>query len=123
MKENPASAIQKLMLLSFKSQFYNPSLLDSLSLKIPVDYMARSGAFQRLGPDLMSFDLYNDLANLKMPVLITYGDFEPAAELSGKPLHQIILNSDFVVIKNSGHFPFVEQPHRYFETINEFLER
>ena len=122
MKENPSAAIQKLMLLSFKPQFHNPELLDQLSLSIPKDFQERGKAFQPLGKDLASFDLYPALSKLEIPTLVIYGDYEPAAKLSGKRLSEIIPKSQFLVIENCGHFPFVEQPNAFFNGIKNFIE-
>lgn len=122
MQADPSSAIRKLMLLSFKTQFYNPDLLYSLSLTIPEDFMQRSQAFQHLGPDLTSFDLYPALESLQIQTLIIYGDYEPAADLSGKHLARAIPQAKYVRISHSGHFPFVEQKASYFDTIRGFLD-
>lgn len=122
MKERKASAIKKLMLLSFKAQFHNKEMLDSLNLHIPDDFMARSAKFSYLGKDLVSFDLYKELATLQTPTLIIYGEDEPAAVISGKELETTIPGSKLVIIKKSGHFPFVEQPEIYFKAINTFTE-
>ncbi|ELR68434.1 hydrolase [Fulvivirga imtechensis AK7] len=122
MQQRKASAIKKLMMLSFKTQFHDKSKLDSLNIYIPDDFMQRSAKFSHLGKDLMSFNLYDDLRQLNMSTLIIYGKDEPAASLSGKELEKIIPGSKLVVIENSGHFPFVEQPEAYFGQINSFVK-
>jgi proline iminopeptidase len=121
MKNDPSSAIKKIMLLSFKPQFKNIELLDSLRLFIPTDYMNRSKMFSYLGPDLASYDLYNGLTSLKSPTLIIYGDYEPAVHLSGQKLADAISNSTLSIIENAGHFPYIEQPKQYFKAIETFL--
>lgn len=120
MQQGSAKAIKKLMLLSFKPQFHNKALLDSLNLYIPDDFMARSAKFSYLGKDLTQFDLYDDLKKVNVPTLIIYGSDEPAATLSGKRLQETISGSRLVIIEESGHFPFVEQPDKYFKAINSF---
>jgi proline iminopeptidase len=122
LQNDPAGAVKELMLLSFKTQFHDPGLLDSLSLWIPDDFMARSQVFQLLGPDLASFDLYDDLAKVETPTLIIYGDQEPAATLSGKHLADLMPKAELVIIKDSGHFPFVEQKGAYLAAIQNFLD-
>lgn len=122
MRTNPALAVEKILRLSFQPQFYNPQLVDSLALFVPDDYMARSQAFQRLGPDLASFYLYDDLEQLEKPVLILYGDQEPAADISGKSLEETIPDARLVILNKCGHFPFVEQPEAYFRAIRAFLK-
>ncbi|GAA0893093.1 proline iminopeptidase-family hydrolase [Fulvivirga kasyanovii] len=123
MKNRSASAIKKLMMLSFKTQFHNKNLLDSLRVYIPEDFMARSAKFRYLGKDLASFDLYDDLRKVSVPTLIIYGEEEPAATLSGKALEEAIPHAKLAIIPRSGHFPFVEQPELYFSTIEQFVKK
>lgn len=119
---DPASAVKKLMLLSFENQFYNITYLDSLQLNIPTDYMTRSAKFQYLGPDLVSFDLYQTLSTLEVPTLIIYGDKEPAAVFSASHMASHFPNCTYEIIENCGHFPFIEQPEDYFTILLQFLE-
>ncbi|MBL6448149.1 proline iminopeptidase-family hydrolase [Fulvivirga sp. 29W222] len=123
MKNRSASAIKKLMMLSFKTQFHNKNLLDSLNLYIPEDFMDRSAKFSYLGKDLTDFDLYNGLKDVSVPTLIIYGEDEPAATLSGKALESSIPQAQLLVIPKCGHFPFVEQPDVYFQGIKQFIKK
>ena len=123
MEKNPAKAIEKLLRLSFKPQFFQPRLLDSLPLYVPDDYLARSRAFSQLGPDLAGYNLEPALSRLRLPVLLLYGSHEPAAELSGPRLAKLISQAELTVIKHAGHFPFIEQPKAYFGRIRAFLAK
>jgi len=38
-------------------------------------------------------------------------------------IHENIPNSKFVLLKNCGHFPFIERPKEFFSTIKDFLEK
>ncbi|MDH5379301.1 MAG: alpha/beta fold hydrolase [Cyclobacteriaceae bacterium] len=116
-----AKAITSLILLSYKNLFYNPLLVDSLQLNLTDDYMDRSKIFNRLGPEINNYDLYSDLKNVNTPTLVIYGDTEPAASISAPLLVATIPNSELVVLKDCGHFPFIEQPQNYFQKIKEFL--
>lgn len=122
MKNRSASAIKKLMMLSFKTQFHNKNLLDSLNIYIPEDFMERSARFSYLGKDLAYFNLYDELKKVTVPTLIIYGQAEPAASLSGKKLANAITGAQLQIIPESGHFPFVEQPELYFASIKQFTE-
>lgn len=116
---NKPQAIKKLLLLSFRNQFYEPSFADSLDFYVSDDYMARSRLLGNLMVDIANYDLHSKLASLNIPTLLMYGDIEPAATVSGPILHSTIKNSKHVVIENAGHFPFVEQPDKF---VREFLE-
>ena len=115
-------SIEKLLLLSFRNKFHDSTYADGLDLYVPDDYRKRSGLFGLLMPELQNYNLLPDLADLQIPTLIIYGSDEPAAEISGKKLDQTIPNSKMVLIKQSGHFPFIEQQKRFMEVVRDFLK-
>lgn len=123
MQNNPAEAIERLLLISYRSQFNNPSLANSLDFYIPEDYMSRSRRFGNLMADLMDYDLHSDLDSLQVPTLLIYGESEPATTLSGPVLDSAVPNSELVIIQNSGHFPFIEQPEDFIREVESFLGR
>lgn len=122
-QNDPSSAIEQLLIVSFRNQFQDPALADSLDFYIPDDYMVRSQRFGNLMPDLMNYDLHADLDSMHVPTLLVYGEGEPAATLSGSDLDSVIPNSELVIIEDSGHFPFIEQPEAFIREIEEFLNR
>jgi proline iminopeptidase len=122
LQKDPASAVKKLMLLSFENQFFNKTKMEELQLNIPIDYMARSAKFQALAPDLVSYDLYSPMTYLEVPTLIIYGDKEPAATLSAPHLMSHLADGKMEIIRECGHFPFIEQPDIFFNAIKEFLK-
>lgn len=120
-KAGSPKAIEQLLLLSFKKQFYNPKLIDSLDLYVPQDYMSRSRLLGNLMTDITQYNLLEDLERLSMPALVIYGASEPASGLSGPVLDETIPDSKLIIIKKSGHFPFIEQPDEFRKTIRNFL--
>lgn len=120
-KKNSPEAIESLLRLSFKRQFHDTTLVDSLDLYIPQDYGKRSQLFANLMPELREYDLHPELSEMTIPTLIVYGASEPAADLSGPRLDRTIPNSELVIIEKSGHFPFIERPNQLFSEIQLFL--
>jgi proline iminopeptidase len=120
-KNDKPAAIEKLLLLSFRNQFHNPSLADSLDFYIPEDYMKRSRLFRNLMVDIASYDLHSQLSELDIPTLLVYGSDEPATSVSGPKLETTLANSKLSVIPESGHFPFVEQPNQFMREVRDFL--
>lgn len=115
------AAIEEVMKLSFSRQFHDSSNINQLDLYIPGDYDKRSGKFGLLMPELQSYDLIPALQKLQIPTLVIYGSDEPADTLSGPLLNNTIPNSEFVTIRESGHFPFIEQPDAFMEAVRTFL--
>lgn len=113
-------AVEKLMKLSFKIQFYDSTLLDSLQLGLPDDYFKRSEIFRHVGPELANFNLVDSLHRITTPTLIMYGDDEPGAKLSGPVYAHAIPGSTLQIIGHSGHFPFIENPEDFFSQVGAF---
>lgn len=120
-KTNPSRAIEQLLELSFRKQFYDPKKAPLLDIYVPEDYMKRSRLFGNLMSDLNSYDLSDELKKIKISTLIMYGTEEPASEISGPVLNRLIPNSRYVLVEHSGHFPFIEQPDKFRQFITDFL--
>lgn len=54
--------------------------------------------------EFVSYIIHTDLHTLNDPTLLSYGDLDPVAILSGKRLLTAICNSKITVIKNAGVF-------------------
>lgn len=67
------------------------------------------------------FDLYGPLKSLKISTLVIHGDTDPVPLISAQRTHECLQNSKIVVMKNCGHFPYVEDPDTYFKHIKDFL--
>lgn len=68
------------------------------------------------------FDLHEALKKLRILTLIIHGDDDPIPVHTAEHLHKSIVGSKYVVLKDCGHFPYVEQPEGYFQSVNEFLK-
>lgn len=66
-------------------------------------------------------DIDAGLKTITIPTLILHGDFDPIPVASSTYLQQHISQSQLVLIKQSGHFPFVEQPDQVLTAIRAFL--
>lgn len=67
------------------------------------------------------FNLSAQLNKFTMPVLIIHGDHDPIPLCTAENTHKSIPHSKLVVIKNCGHFPYVETPDVFFKELEEFL--
>jgi len=119
-KNQEVKWVDSLMKISFKSQFEDTTKLALLKIQLPEDYFKRSKIFEHIGPELFAFDLTTQLDKITAPTLIIYGDQEPATEISAPVYKSGIASSQLVIIPNSGHFPFIEQPLRFNLAVNEF---
>jgi proline iminopeptidase len=68
------------------------------------------------------FNLHPSLKNLRIPTLVIHGDSDPVPSITAQHIHESIPGSKYVLLKECGHFPFVEQPTAYFQSLKEFLK-
>ena len=120
--KEPASYIDEMMLLSYKSQFYDVDKIKELSLHITNDYHLRSSIFMNLASEINDYDLFDSLQNVKSETLIIYGEIEPAQALYLDRMVGSFPQASSLIVERSGHFPFIEQPEAYFERIEDFLK-
>lgn len=118
---DPNAAREKLLRLSFRNQFYEPELADSLRFYLPENYGRRSELFGLMMRDLSTFDLYPRLDAMKTPTLLIYGDQEPGLSIGGAAMDSTLPASRLVVLDRSGHFSFMERPEAFRETLGNFL--
>lgn len=62
-----------------------------------------------------------DLTTMHVPTLIIHGDYDPIPIAASAYLQQRLLAAQLVVIKQSGHFPFVEQPEAFLAAVRAFM--
>lgn len=116
------NAIESLMKIGFKHQFYNIIFLDSLNLSLNKDYIKTSQLLQNLAKDLKEYDFHSDLNKIKSPTLLIYGSHDPLTELAGTRIHESIEKSEFKILDNCGHFPFIEKKDEFKSIVVIFLE-
>ncbi|MFT7056298.1 MAG: proline iminopeptidase [Roseivirga sp.] len=121
--EDPSEAIEKLLRISFRPLMADTANLKYLRLYVPKDYLARSKTFSLLGPELMDFNLYPNLAKLTFPTMVIYGNREPAVYLHAVKMAETFSNGELAVIDGAGHYPFVENPTDFNKAILDFLNK
>jgi proline iminopeptidase len=64
------------------------------------------------------------LAAADIPVLVIVGEHDrPTPPAASRRIAATAPNSELVVIENAGHFPFAEQPDRYWPALIDWLNR
>jgi proline iminopeptidase len=122
-RRDPA-AMQRFFRLFFRGSFSNPRMADSLTLTFGADYGARSKlvAYLAKDPQIHKYDLLSGLESIACPVLIVGSDNDLVPPVSNELIHARIRGSRYVVMKNCGHFPFIEAPEQFFPAVTDFLE-
>jgi len=74
-----------------------------------------------LGKDLAVFNLYPRLRTISALTLIIRGNDDPTPLNAVEMIRDSIPGATMKTISRSGHFPFIEQPEAFFNTVRQFL--
>lgn len=122
LRKGSPKAIENLMRITFRPTFYNRSLADSLTLTFNQNYAANSRLFWYLGNDAIQYDLHSQLSAVQCPTLILHGDADTLPLEAAQKIQESIKGAQLTVLKNSGHFPYIETPRELFKAITDFLK-
>lgn len=115
------AAVERLLQLSFRSQLHDRRRADELRFHIPDDYSERSRQFGYLMPELSSYDLVDELEDLRVPTLLVYGAAEAGAPIGAAALRGGVPDIAVEVIDDAGHFAFLERPEAFQGALRTFL--
>ena len=71
--------------------------------------------------NLKSVEYTDRLPGIKVPTLITVGDHDECDPSLSQAMHEKIAGSKLVVLPDSGHMTFVDQPGTFLKAVDEFL--
>jgi pimeloyl-ACP methyl ester carboxylesterase len=71
--------------------------------------------------NLSSVEYVDRLPTLHVPTLIMVGDHDECDPSLSKEMHEKIAGSKLVILPNSGHMNFVDQPELWIQTVRDFL--
>lgn len=116
-ERDPDAYKQRGFELSVAGYFADPSRAHDLT---PFRVVGR--VQQSVWGSLGDFDLRGRLESLEIPTLIVHGRQDPIPLASSRAIADA-LGTSVVVIDDSGHVPYVEQPQVLFHAVREFLTR
>lgn len=111
--------------LLFQAYCYDPKNAFLLNLRMSQDVLEQEEKVLKCFEETLfskEFDIHKALEKLTIPTLIIHGDHDIFPVEPAKEIHEHLPNSCFVLLKDCGHFPFVEKPEEYFHSLNAFLE-
>ena len=94
------------------------------------EFMSRASTYkyvravnETLNADLNKIDMWPALPAFTMPTLVATGRYDiNVAPRTAWKIHKAIPGSRITFFEQSGHFPFVEEPDRFYEVVEGFLE-
>ncbi|MDP9079417.1 MAG: alpha/beta hydrolase [Bacteroidota bacterium] len=87
------------------------------------DYNNASGVMRNILVKSVNEDLKHVMPSIKAPTLLIWGENDTATPVSdGQTMEKLIPNAGLVVLKNAGHFSFVEKLHEFLIILDNFLQ-
>lgn len=87
------------------------------------DYKNASDMMRKTLVRLVNDDLTPHMPKINAPTLLIWGENDTATPLAhGKIMEKLIPNAGLAVMKNAGHWAFVEKPREFLIILNHFLE-
>jgi L-proline amide hydrolase len=72
---------------------------------------------------LRDWDIIDRLGEIRVPALVTSGEFDEATPAINETVHRGIPSSESVIFPNCSHMAFVEEPEHYMAVLSTFVER
>jgi proline iminopeptidase len=99
---------------------YDPIANGNMAWDLYREMWGSDGEFVING-NLKSVEYADRLKTIKVPTLITAGDHDECAPSLSEEMHQLIPGSKLVILPQSGHMTFVDQPGLFIKTVGRFL--
>jgi proline iminopeptidase len=105
-----------------RQHFYKPSK-DKLSQIALYEWKHDTDFNNVMSRNSRKINLKSAFQNCPIPVLITEGKWDLSASLDKPAIFQKNHPcSKLIVLENSGHHPFADEPERFFQVLKDFLE-
>ena len=109
--------------LFFKSYFHNQELVNELTL----NFSERTAGnfipiYTLMSKYFTDYDLSQQLSELQNKIFLIHGDDDVIPLLYIEELNSILPNAELVILKDCGHFPFVENKTDLIKNCNNFLK-
>ncbi|PYZ96755.1 alpha/beta hydrolase [Alteribacter lacisalsi] len=88
------------------------------------DYRQASGVMQQTMVKVVNEDLQHLMPDVKVPVLLIYGENDTATPVAdGRRMEELMPDAGLVVLKNAGHYVFLDQMNQFNVIVDKFLEK
>jgi proline iminopeptidase len=71
--------------------------------------------------NLKEVEYVGQLSHIKVPTLIIVGDHDESDPRMSQEMHEKIAGSQLVILPNSGHMTFVDQPEQFLKAVSDFV--
>jgi proline iminopeptidase len=114
-ERDPESYRRRQFELAVAPYFARPELATELTA-FRVSGKVQQSVWESLG----DYDAISSAASLRLPALVVHGRHDPIPLRSSQEVADA-MRARFLVLENSGHVPFIEQPDALFTAVEQFL--
>jgi len=114
------------MRLSEGSVFYNKKMIDRYMevAAFNAETAKNAVALNDFARDMkLNISVQGGLARITCPTLIIQGEHDFIVPEAPQLAHELIANSEFVFVSDSGHYPYIENPMEFFAALDSFIAR
>lgn len=117
-------AFQEYYRVYFRPYFFRQDDAARMNMQVTeMTAMNSDSVTDLLSPYLSEYDFHADLSKIHCPTLIIAGDSDLIPLEFMERIRKEIGGSELVIFKDCGHFPFIEVPGAFFDTVEKFLDR
>ena len=112
--------------INYYFKIYKYKLLKKMGIKTnsgSKDYKSLTPICKKTFVNIVNTNLENYAKNIDVPTLIFWGEKDKETPMyMAKKLNKIIKNSELVIIKNAGHFSYLDDYNTFIYTLKYFIK-
>ncbi|NJP38607.1 alpha/beta fold hydrolase [Alkalicoccus luteus] len=103
---------------------YREDILNKMKGRVgSADYKNVSGTMQQTLVKVVNDDFQHLMPSIQASTLLIFGEQDTATPVShGQQMEKLIPDAGLVVLKNAGHFAYLDQPQQFNAVLHSFLE-
>lgn len=108
----------------FKLAFYNQNAVDISDFKpaYSLVYNIPSKTLYKFNKDDDGGSIEEKIKSVKTPTLIIWGDKDELIDVDyAKRFNKELVNSQLIIIRDTGHIPYIEKQEAFFKALFEFI--
>lgn len=103
--------------------FYNRQFVNQFFLQYEVEAAKKvllvNEAMQK---DILNHDIHTELSRIDCLTLIIHGDYDTVPVKAAYTIRDLINGSRCIILRDCGHYPFIESPTEFFKIVHAFLQ-
>jgi len=114
--------LNKLLKINESKRYFNENFLNESNQKFSLqDIINLQLVSSELYDELDDYNYYPLLKDINVKTIVIHGDYDPIPISSSQLYVDNINKSSLHIIKDSGHFPFIEKNKKVIDIISKFL--